>query len=721
MSKPPGKQRESPPSDDSESDPSSIHRRSMMAALGTAAAGGALAPSVAGDLGDRTPSPALELSTLDLPSWRQTERHEAATSPVANPRSGSNVLGRKIVSVKRNLSQINMKLWENDDAARAECGNEVGHQHRFMASTMLTTAEKADLSWHYDEFVETTSQLPSLRNPPIRGRYDHGQMSTQARIKDGAPNEDACGPVTFRINNVYWNRIPLSATAKRGDDDDADTLYGDYGTDDLRADVDEFQRGRGAMSPYMPEDESGVAALAMDALNFASNTTGPDTAVAGHVLDALSGYHEAFEYASRAQGLVSKVSGYAGHAVDIIAFLSELDGLLAYEGQVQWGDDDVFVASDGYGGGAVDVQFVDFTITVPPGEADPGGTTVEVVQNYGLDPESRESPNYFDGHRPDRDGQVKADHTWEIEIPAYSTDDFDGVSELPTVSVDGASGRMEYAEAPSPDPSITIQRSGTTEADGITFEADADGAGSEATYRWRVYKNGGKVRPATFVGPTATLEDATLARGDDPTVEAFGPGEYVAELSVRNEYGKTGRTAERFSVDPVPKEGTEIAIEDSLIEVTEGERVPLSVEGSVGPDDTADSIDLIEWEIQYPSAVTGGVVDRNDGTVENMEAGVDAPSFKPPKHDATKEVVEHTFDYPGIYRAAVRVYALDDSFTDADKDPSNVQAVYYSQGDRIHADKRDVTVVVTPAENSASTDAGTAPGPGPVPWGGQYR
>ncbi len=718
------------------SSPGTVGRRSVLTGIGAAALGGVVP---AGEPGSSPGS--VELSGPDLPVWSQTEQFEDVTTK----NGGTNrrvVLDRRRAVVTRSISQVNMKLWDGDDVVAEECSaggsQSVGHQHRFVVATRVATLEELPLSYY--QWLGEENQLSArnvggaVRVPVSRGLHAHDDVRTAVSVQ-----EDPCSPVTLRINAVNDRRIPAGAfspgRALLTDDEFT------YDADDLAADVDRYAGGSGP-DPYMPESQQGLSGVASSVIGDIGTTAGTTEAyldaaqrIGVSAFDAADELSD-FSRVARLKEGVSKVgsaASYAGLALDAYDVLSALGdhGGDPYLDETDWSSNRVVVNSTGSIGG-VAVQFVDFTVTVPPGSAGGSGVTVQLDQTASVDdlvPDAGKNVLVREQQGIGPDDELLGTVSWEIDVPSYDVNDVRSVSETPTAYVvgdgsasargsalrlspdfaDGVGGRypagrgdhrVEFESAPAPEFDVSLSAASIPETESVSFSVDGYEDDGGTSYRWRVYKLGGVTQPYVYYGRSGTVGADLLSRtalNDDPTTHSFGPGAYAAELTVRNRHGKVARNAAGFEVRPRPDgvTGTEIALDGPSESVDVGETLTVDVSGTVGRDDTADSLDRIEWLLQYPATVTGGV--RNRNAELRAEDGFDRafdPSFdlrdvewntpaEPPQ-----TTFEHTFDHPGTYRLVVVALSVDG-------EGGSVRNRYYTGGaDATMADRRDLTVFV---------------------------
>ncbi len=719
------------------SDATGIGRRTFLTGVGGAAAGMSFSTVASG-----SPPRLLASSAPDLPVWSQTEQFEEVTTR----NGGTNrrvVLDRRKAVVTRSISQVNMKLWDDDDVVTEECTvggtRSVGHQHRFVVATRVATAEELPLSYYhtlgYDLERRSRNLEAPIRVPVTRGLHAHDALRTEVSVRN-----DPCSPVTLRINAVNDRRIPAGTFSPERALLTADEF--DYDADDLANDVNRYAK-QSDPDPYMPESKQGLSGVASSVAGDVGTTASTteaylDTAqrIGVSALDAADDVSD-FSRVQRLKGITSRIgaaASYAGLALDAYDVLSALgdDGGDPYLDETDWSSNRVVVNSTGSVGG-VAIQFVDFTVTVPPGRADGNGVTVELSQTVSVDdlvPDGGKNALVREQQDVHPDDELLGTVSWEIDVPSYDVDDVRSVSETPTAYVvpgadgsvrrtvsrlstdfaDGVGGRFragrgdhrtDFETAPAPEFGVSLSASSITETESLSFEVDDYEDNGGSSYRWRVYKLGGVTQPYVYYGESGEIGANLLSRtalNDDPTIHSFGPGAYAAELTVRNRYGKVARNSAGFEVRPRADgvTGTEIELDALSESIGVGDTLTVDVSGTVGRDGTADSLDRVEWLLQYPATVNGGVRARNvrlrpdEGT--EFDRAFD-PAFdlrsvewntpaEPPK-----TTFEHTFDNPGIYRLAILAFSVDG-------DGGSVRNRYYGDGTPVEADRRDLTVFV---------------------------
>lgn len=722
---------------DAESDSSTrrtVGRRRVLTGIGAATLGGVVPAGTA----ESSPG-SLELSGPDLPVWSQTEQFQDVTTK----NGGTNrrlVLDRRKAVVTRSVSQVNMKLWDSDDVVAEECSvggsQSVGHQHRFVVATRVATLEELPLSYYH--WLGEENQLSgrnvrgAVRVPVSRGLHAHDDVRTAVSVR-----EDPCNPVTLRINAVNDRRIPAGAfspgRALLTDDEF------EYDAADLANDVERYADESGP-DPYMPESQQGLSGVASSVIGDIGTTAGTTEAYLNAARRIGVSAHEAadelsdFSRVTRLEKGANKVgsaASYAGLALDAYDVLSALGdhGGDPYLDETDWSSDRVVVDSTGSIGG-VAVQFVDFTVTVPPGSAGGSGVTVQLEQTVSVDdlvPDAGKNVLVREqqGIRPD--DELLGTVSWEIDVPSYDVDDVRSVSETPTAYVvgDGSASvrgsasrlppdladggwypagrgdhRVEFDSAPAPEFDVSLSAESIAETESLSFSVDGYEDDGGTSYRWRVYKLGGVTQPYVYYGRSGEVGADLLSRtafNDDPTTHSFGPGAYAAELTVRNRYGKVARNAAGFEVRPRPDgvTGTEIALDGPSESVDVGETLTVDVSGTVGRDGTADSLDRIEWLVQYPATVTGGVRNRDarlradDGFDRDFDPSFDLRDVEwNTPAEPPQTTFEHTFDHPGTYRLVVVAFSVEG-------EGGSVRNKYYTGGaDATAADRRDLTVFV---------------------------
>lgn len=726
-----------------------VRRRAVLAGLSAIATGSALTGSAQG-----TSAGVRSIAGPELPTWSNTEHYEEVVTANGGTNRGA-VLDHRFAAVTRSLSQANMKLWNGDDAARAWCtGGTVGHQHRFVATTKVQLFEKVPLSYYYDGFdnaEEIRAVADPVRIPTVRGLKEYDRIVTDVEAK--GPAKDSCERVTFRINNVHDQRIPMSAFAP----DDPLMYGGSYGQNEIVDQVRDYQRRRNP-SPHMPDSENGLVSLAegvtSDVKALSSQTKQGATGVkkfgalvGGMNLGKVSKFAGGVSAnAGKLSGAAGRVSGWAtvlGTAFQAKTFFEEMPGEIYAKG-TSWTDDRVLVEAEGTTG-AVAVQFVDFTVTVPPGTVTDENLTVSVKQEVTLDELADTAQNGFAEEEQDAlpNDELLGTYEWEIEIPLYDAGDVDAVTETPTAYVvtddEGSSdhsgavvdgtrafgaatidrqtdkrARRPFEDAPVPEFGVRLSDDEIREDESVSFEVTDYEDDGDSMYRWRVFKQGGRIRPLVFYGRRGTMRSEYLSRTatgvQDPTAFAFGPGVYAVELTIRNEYGKTNRASDAFAVRPVDKAGTEIALDRLAtdLDLSTGDdddrTLSVDVSGTVGHDGTTESLDVVEWELGYPGVVSGGTVDtghtvRGGGDRDGFVAGFgddfeirDVERNRPNEEPMTE--FEHTFRYPGVYRLSIAAFSFPKDTSEISRPKQYFYELPYKDRS-VRSDRRDLTVFVT--------------------------
>jgi len=641
-------------------------------------------------------------ASSQLPTRTVAEQFETAVTPSTEEQV---VFERDVVVLRRSLSHVGMKLLDEDDVARKQCvdgdgdgDQEVGVQHRFVASMTAYTVKK-DLAYYYSEFARNGGlddrDHDFSRAPQYVGLGAADQMGTAVHLNDDS--SEKCGNVTFRLNHVHQGGYDLSEYV--GENPQREIENYDTRREDAREDVADVVEDPETTNPNMPDTveemmnwvEGAVLSVPYTDAVVEFGSVGLDvlTELDHGLPDDMDDIPDELKWkrrwANRARSF-KKVTGTLQTALNVYAFMERMYELKSFEQDLEWEDgnlDGVSLGASGGGYGNKDVlaNFVDFTVTVPVGSE----VEIEVDQQFSPGRLGLEGSSWS-GAEPN----LLEKMTWKIVAPGTDPDrsvdrlldEGDGGPGLPRIE------RVDADPGDPLDPDVDVRRDGRTVDDAITFQPNCAVPDTDETaYRWRIYKKGGKVRPATFFEKSPTVDDRVLAREPGETrvlSSPFGPGEYRAEVMVRDAAGKTGTDAAEFRVEPDGdrRAGTQADADASRDCVPVGETVEFDAAGSVGYDGTEDAIDAYEWVLEYP--------DFFGGTPEDPQ----------PKWG---QRVEYSFDRPGSYKVVLRVYSLEEDLDDGQEREAVVHEAFEktpspgkASGDPALVDRQDFTITVLP-------------------------
>lgn len=698
----------------------SLSRRATMTALG-----GLTLPALA-NLGGAATDPddvgPRSLAELRLPSWHLYETHE---EPIAKANRQDLIQAREVAAIDRSITQLNLKMLDEDDVAQTNCSNDtVGIQHRFVATTTSYMVRKPGLQYDIDKHGlgvegyknrQDNDNVAPARNPGTGGISGNAEMEQKVTI--GGDAEEECGNISFKLNNIYQTTLALDNVR---DLENTPTAFDEYSSSDVEADIEEFQRTNGP-NEDLPQQDSAMhkwlTSSGIGSPRFVAKWAGKlGTAAekADHLnklkkLDLFSGYADELETVIDVTEEYSGTIEYFNKAADVggilasgINFFDALDAQETFEVNTAFADDGAYIGSingNTNGQGEIMISFVDFTVTVPPGQT----MEFEVEQNLTV----ADTPWGLDGSEYEGDDlseRVNSEKTWRFEIPALENDidltppiDQGSSAELEFAHpIDDNGNREQYAARELEQPSITIQneegKTGSTfsESDTLQFEATPNIDESRIDrIDWKIYKSGGSKRPATFTGQSCEIPDYVMKRGGtshkDPTISPFGPGTYTAEVLVRDQKGRGRVGMTSFEVEAEALERRPLAVasaEETTINL--GETVSFDGSESLAPDNA--EIDLYEWEIQYP---------------EGVSSEVDPVPYK------YGEQIEHEFEYPGMYIVSLRTFSNPDFDGDPTRNPAGFKEQIYSKTPASRPNNvgaRDITVIVKESQTQQQAD-----------------